>query len=334
MVKRPGRRQVVAVVAVGAVLVAVFAAGGEREGSDAGARVAQIHASVGADDEARGDAFAATETAAAFGPAAPKVAQASGAGGGTASADAATSGAPPLPAGLTDAKVVKTASLEVEVAEGRFGAAFSKVPTIAAAHGGFVASSTSSVASPSGDDHAAGSLVLRIPADRFDAARQELSRLGKVRSEQLRGDEVGGQLADLDARLRNLRSQEEAMRLLMTKATTVGETIEVQRQLGTVREQIEQLSAQQARLGDAVALSTITVAVLEPGAALRSPEGPSPVSDAFARAVRGAERVVAGVIVSLGYLLPLALLGGLAWLLSRPVGRLRRSPDEAAPAAP
>src|SRR4051794_38709637 len=35
----------------------------------------------------------------------------------------------PLPAGLGEAKVVKTASIDVEVTKGGFDAAFSKVPT-------------------------------------------------------------------------------------------------------------------------------------------------------------------------------------------------------------
>lgn len=229
-----------------------------------------------------------------------------------------------LPPGIGSPKVVKSAVVEVEVKAGGFDKAFSRVATIAAAHGGFVASSSSSRGS--GDDvrQAAGNLVVRVPADAFDAARRDLIGLGELRSQQLQGDDVGGQVADIEARLRNLRSQEEAMRLLMAKATNVGETIEVQRQLSGVREQIEQLSAQLARLNDAVAYSTLTLSLAEPGAAVRSGDNPSPVIAAFGRAFNGAESVVGAVIVSLGYLVPLALLLALGWLAARPVLRLRR----------
>lgn len=230
-----------------------------------------------------------------------------------------------LPATLGQANVVKTASIDVEVRRGAFDTAFSKVSTIAAAHGGFVASSTSSRGSAGDDRQAAGSLVVRVPAATFDDVRRELIALGELRGQQLRGDDVGGQLADLDARLRNLRSQEEAIRLLMTKTTNVGETIEVQRQLGQVREQIELLAGEQARLSDAVAFSTITLALAEPGAALRSSEDRTSIAAAFGQALDGASAVVAAVIVSLGYVLPLGLLVGLAWLVARPVIRLRRA---------
>lgn len=245
-------------------------------------------------------------------------------GGGTAGGSGTGElAAAPLPQGLGDAKVVKSASLQVEVKSDGFAAAFSKVPTIAAANGGFVASSSSLQATTEGQQ-SAGSLVVRVPADRFDAARQQLIDLGKLRSEQLQGEDVGGKLTDLDARLRNLRSHEEALARLMTKAGTIGETIEVQRQLSAVREQIEQLAGEQARLNDAVAFSTLTLSLAEPGAAL-NPEGDrSPLGDAWAKAVDGAESVLAGVVVTVGYVVPLALLAGLAWLVARPFLHRRR----------
>ena len=240
-----------------------------------------------------------------------------------AAPDAAQPQTSPLPPGIGSSKVVKTAAVEVEVEAGGFDKAFSRVATVAAAHGGFVASSSSSRGSGDDGRQAAGNLVVRVPADAFDAARRDLIELGDLRSQQLQGDDVGGQVADIEARLRNLRSQEEAMRLLMTKATNVGETIEVQRQLSGVREQIEQLSAQLARLNDAVSYSTITLSLAEPGAVMRSSDG-SPIAAAFGRALDGAESVLGAVIVSLGYLVPLALLLALGWLVARPVLRLRR----------
>lgn len=230
-----------------------------------------------------------------------------------------------LPAGVAGERVVKTASLEIEVASGGFAAAFSKVPTIAAAQGGFIASSNSLQGSEEGRQ-AAGSLVVRVPSENFDATRQQLIDLGDLQSQQLKGDDVGGQLADLDARLRNLRSHEEAIRLLMTKTGTIGETIEVQRQLSTVREQIEQLAAQQARLNDAVAYATITLALAEPGIAFNPKGDGSPLGDAFSRAIDGAENVLAALIVTLGYLVPLVLLAAAAWLVVRPVLARRREP--------
>jgi hypothetical protein len=235
-----------------------------------------------------------------------------------------------LPAGIGASKIVKTASLDVSVKKGRFASAFSEVATIAAANGGFVASSTSASGreGESGDLRlAAGSLVVRVPADRFDETRRQLVGLGRLTSERLSGEDLSGQLADIAARLRNLRSQEEAIRLLMARATTIGETIEVQQQLSGVREQIEKLAGEEARLGDAVALSTITVALSEPGVVVKTEDERSPIVVGFEHAIDGAEGVIGATILTLGYLIPLVGLGLLLALALRPLLRSRRGPD-------
>lgn len=328
-----GIRMRVVVAAAVVALVGLGACtngGGEDESGRDVATVAGDRDAAKTEGEATSasNALAATPTGGAA--SGGGTAAAAPADGGTVVATGGEQAGAPLPQGLGAQKVIKTAVIEIEVGKGAFDVAFSKVPSVAAALGGFVASSTSSQANddPNNQDddrddsrQAAGSAVLRVPADQFETARTELLKLGKLRSQQVKGDDVSAQLTDLDARLRNLRSQEEAIRLLMTKAKTIGETIEVQRQLGGVREQIEQLSAEQARLGDAVALSTLTVNLHEPGAvAMTEPKDePSPLGDAVARALRGAQNVLAGVIVTLGYLVPLALLIAAAWLVARPI---------------
>jgi hypothetical protein len=244
-----------------------------------------------------------------------------GGGGGAGGAVAAT--APPatgdipdsLPAAIASPRIVKTATLRIEVDDKTFGRAFSEVATIASSAGGFVASSTSYAGD--GDEHglASGSLVLRVPAEQFDAVRQKVRGLGDLQSEEIQGEDVGAQLTDVEARLRNLRSQEEAIRELMRRAGNVGETLQVQNQLGSVRGEIEQLAAQQARLTDAVNFATITVQLSEPGA---TPGGdPSPLRDALDRAVEGAESIIAGMIVLFGYLFPIAVVVLIALTIHR-----------------
>jgi hypothetical protein len=260
--------------------------------------------------------------------------QAGGAAAPAARADAAAAsvpgGATGLPSGLGAPKVVKTATIALEVKKGRFSSSFSQVASIAAANGGFVSSSTSAAGTDEGQRISVGTLVVRVPADRFDETRRQLGGLGRLTSEQLKGDDMSGTLADLDARLRNLRSQEEAIRLIMAKAKTIGETVQVQEQLTAIRDQIERLASEQARLNDAVSLSTLTVSLSEPGAGFVQPKEPSPLATSFERAVNGAEAVAGGLVVSLGYLLPLALLAAFVWLATRPFSarRARVSPVE------
>lgn len=258
---------------------------------------------------------------------------ADGAGGGTAPAPAPAPPAPaPAPSSVPGAqpKIVKNAVVRLEIAKDGFRKAFDSASRVAGAHGGFVVSSESSTESDA-DSH--GVLVLRVPAASFDAVRAELGGLGEVKNEHLTGQDVGGQIVDTDARIRSLQAQEESLRTLMSKAKTIGETVEVQGHLTQVRQQIEQLSGEKARLEDAAALATIRVELFEPGAAVKkeAPKGePSPLRKAVTKAVSGAETVAAGTIIVLGWAIPLTVLAAVLWLAARP---FRRRPGALALAA-
>lgn len=227
-------------------------------------------------------------------------------------------------------RIVRTGELRVNVGKNGFDVAFDRVASIAAAHGGFVASSSTS----SIDKARAGDLVVRIPSDRFDAARRDLAALGKVEYQALRGEDVSGQLVDYDARLKSLTAQEEALRGLLTRATAVGEVLEVQNSLFSVRQQIEQLTAQKQNLEQSASLATIQVSVFEPGAGFE----PRPVEDdkglahAFERSVDGAVAVVGGMIVVVGWAVPIVVLGLVIWGASRLFRR--RPPTSPKPESP
>ena len=224
---------------------------------------------------------------------------------------------------------MRTGELRVNVGKNGFDVAFDRVASIAAAHGGFVASSSTS----SIDKARAGDLVVRIPSDRFDAARRDLAALGKVEYQALRGEDVSGQLVDYDARLKSLTAQEEALRGLLTRATAVGEVLEVQNSLFSVRQQIEQLTAQKVNLEQAASLATIQVSVFEPGAGFepRPVEEDKGLAHAFERSVDGAVAVIGGMIVVVGWAVPIVVLGLVIWGASR---LFRRRPPTPRPDAP
>ncbi len=261
------------------------------------------------------------------------------AGAGSPMSDVASSGkgeaqiAPVPPDGGTTAvvpgspRVLRTADLRVKVAKGEFGVAFDRVASLAAANGGFVSSSSTS----SNNDARSGDLTVRVPADRFDAVRQGLSGLGEVESQAIRGEDVSGQLVDFDARLKSLRAQEDSLRVLVGQAKAVGEVLQVQSSLFTVRQQIEQLAAQKANLEQATTLATLHLSLFEPGAVPvgRPLDDTRSLAHSFEQAVDGMLAVVGGMIVVVGYLVPLAVLGLLGWAGSRV---LRRRPAPEAPA--
>jgi len=252
-------------------------------------------------------------------------AESSFSGGATASA-AGTVAAPdpaiPGRAAVTPAKakVVKTATLSLSVERDAVTKIADAVSHIADRQGGYVANTQRE----SGDAQQA-TLTVRVPAAAYDASLMELRKLGKVTSESLGGKDVTGTLVDLDARLRSLRAQEQALNALMTRANTVGETLQVAQTAAEVRTQIEQLAAQQAQIADQADYATITVNVLGPHAAINQTTAKSDplLVNSFKRAAGGTLAVFGGVIVVLGYALPTALLALVAFAIWRLANRRR-----------
>lgn len=213
-------------------------------------------------------------------------------------------------------RVVKTATIQLSVTDKQVTKAADAASSLASTLGGFVASTQRS----SGDGHSA-TLTIRVPAASFDNALRELRKLGKVSNEEIGGDDVTGQLVDLDARLRSLRAQEQALNALLAKANTVGETLQVAQASAEVRTQIEQLAAQQQTLGDQADFATITAHIAGPGGVVPTEPSPDPLLvKSFRTATNTTLSVIGGVRVVLGFLLPLAVIGGVGfgvWRLLR-----------------
>ena len=208
------------------------------------------------------------------------------------------------------AAVIKTAEIEIEVDNGRFSEALQEALRAAETNGGYVLST-----SVEGEDRSRGSVVIRVPVDAFDATLADLEDTGEIQSEEVSGQDVTQEFIDLEARLRNLRAQEDVLLDLMREATTVDETIRVQRELTPVQLEIERIRGRLNYLEDQTAFSTIEAKIFEQRAAAAGP--PGMLEKAWDRATEGFLAVVAGMIVATGVLLPLALLALVVFLMIR-----------------
>jgi hypothetical protein len=223
------------------------------------------------------------------------------------------------------AKVIKTANLRVEVGKGSFRSAFNRAASVAAQYDGYVASSNEATV----DDRASeGTLTIRVPADRFDAARRDLADLGKVEHQEIGGQDVTAQIVDYDARIRSLQAQEQALSAILGRARSIGEVLEVQSQLFNVRQQIEQLQAERVNLDAQAAMATITATVFEPGAVATrpAPEPEKGLAHSWDQAWDAALAVIGGMVIVMGVLVPVALLALIGWGLWRLSTGRRRAP--------
>ena len=216
-----------------------------------------------------------------------------------------------LPAPDIGPKVIKTADVEIEVARDEVEDAVRNSISTAGRFGGFVIST-----SLEGEGAGSATVVVRVPADSFERALAALEELGEVNGERISGQDVGQEFVDLEARVRNLESQEVVLLRLMNESRSVSDTIRVQRELGGVQLEIERLTGRLRYLEDQTDMSTISISFLEVGAAPGEPKL-GVLQRAWERAIDVSLNVVSAVIVGTGFIVPVGLLLAIAYLLLR-----------------
>lgn len=161
----------------------------------------------------------------------------------------------------------------------------------------------------------AANLTLRIPADLFSPAMQQLQGLGKAADVYTGDDDVTMGYLEMEARIRNLRAQEERLLEILELANTVDEVLQVERELNRVRGDIEVMTSHFNYLRDQVAFSTIAVRVQEEAIATQA-ISPAPfenlgsrMKEALVRSVNAIAASFAGLLIRITSLLPvLAIL--------------------------
>ncbi len=212
-------------------------------------------------------------------------------------------------------KIVKTAEMSIDLPKGSFGDRFQRASAIAARHGGFVAASNTT-----SDRLPSGGITLRVPASQFETALGELRELGTVRTQHVSGQDVTAQYVDLQARLRNWQAQESVLLKLFDSATSIEDSIQVQRQLQEVQLAIEQIQGQLNVLNDQTDFSTITLSMREIAPKPTPVPAQSRLSRAWHDGWKGFVAVATAIAVALGYASPfllVAIVAGGMWLVLR-----------------
>jgi len=155
--------------------------------------------------------------------------------------------------------IARTASLNISVKD--FAAARADLDRLVSFHHGYAATMT---INSQKDSPPSLEAVLQIPAAECDAALGGLKALGQVRKEQQGGEEVTAQVVDLDARLKNARITETRLEeILRTRTGKVSDVLEVEKEISDVRQNIEQMEAQQKEFSHRVSYAAIQLEIVQ-----------------------------------------------------------------------
>lgn len=186
------------------------------------------------------------------------------------------------PASAANLMIIKTADLSVRVKD--FDLAYNQAVSIAKSTGGYV---TDSAAQNDGAAPTSGNLTMRVPVNAFERTLERLGKLGKITSKSISGEDVTGEVVDLEARLRNKRAEERQYLEIMNRAKRVPDIVTVTNELSRVRGEIEEAQGRMKYLKSSVAMSTINLTLSEK-------EKPAPVKSSIERTWGSAIGALAG----------------------------------------
>ena len=112
----------------------------------------------------------------------------------------------------------------------------------------------------------AGSISIRVLAEHFDSVLKALRTMAvEVQYENTSSRDVTEEYVDLSASLENLEATEQQLQVIMDKAETVEDILDVQRELTRVRGEIEQTKARMQYLEQTSSTSIIHIQLEESG---------------------------------------------------------------------
>lgn len=281
-----------------------------------------VRGAAGAGSSATYGASSGGQTAvASAGNAAAPQATAAGASG------AATSGLPNEVPTLSS-KVVKTGTLQLQVASGALPSAVGRLSSDATGLSGFVASTSESTGGA-----ASGDVTLRVPVANFDTLVVDAQKLGKTLQLTTTGQDVTAQYVDLQARIQSLQTARTQFEQILARAQSIGDILAVESQISDLQTQVEQLQGQFRVLDDQATYSTLTIQIGEAGKPVPTPpkpKVPSGMSKAWSHArhsfAHGAESILAATGGIALFVVTVAIVTAVGWIAWVGIRRRARQP--------
>ena len=163
------------------------------------------------------------------------------------------------PAALANRKLIRNATIELEIVS--FDDAVQKINGIATEGRGYVATTSSE---KQANGKLRGEMVVKILPENLDRFLQKIRSLGELKNQTLGTEDVTKAYFDTDARLKNARVMEQRLiDMLKTKTGKVSDLLQVEKELGRVREEIEKMQGELKYWDSQVQFATVTISLAE-----------------------------------------------------------------------
>lgn len=222
-------------------------------------------------------------------------------------------------------KIIYEAEINLVVKD--VSAVESQIAALLKEHQGYVAES--SIDRTQGEE-LSGRWRVRIPVERFDAFLDAVTKLGVAESRKQTAQDVTEEFVDLEAQISNKKKLEERIvELVNNQSGQIKDVIEVERELGRVRGEIEQMEGRLRYLTNRTELTTVSVFAREVDDYV-PPQAPSfanQIQRAWANSLQSLQNFGQRAVVAAVYAFPwiivlgVVLVPGLLYFRKRNSGR-------------
>jgi hypothetical protein len=164
----------------------------------------------------------------------------------------------PAPA-LANRKLIRNATVELEIVN--FDNALQKITAFASDEHGYVATTDSK---KQANGKLRGQIVVKVLPENLDRFLQKIRSLGELKNQTLGTEDVTKAYFDTDARLKNAHVMEQRLiDMLKTKTGKVSDLLQVEKELGRVREEIEKMQGELKYWDSQVQFATVKISLAE-----------------------------------------------------------------------
>jgi hypothetical protein len=160
---------------------------------------------------------------------------------------------------LANRKLIRNATVELEIVS--FDNAVQKITAFANEEHGYVATTDSE---KQANGKLRGQVVVKVLPENLDRFLQKIRSLGELKNQTRGTEDVTKAYFDTDARLKNAHVMEQRLiDMLKTKTGKVSDLLQVEKELGRVREEIEKMQGELKYWDSQVQFATVTISLAE-----------------------------------------------------------------------
>ncbi|MFX3659246.1 MAG: DUF4349 domain-containing protein [Ectobacillus sp.] len=161
-------------------------------------------------------------------------------------------------------KLIKNVSMEIETTN--FKESVPKLESLVKQFNGYIESSTVTGASVQNEEQfpsRQATYTIRIPASQLDAYLNKAGSIGNILTKAITTEDVTDRYFDTEARIKSLKVQEERLLELLKQSGSLKDIIELEKELSSVRYEIETLTTTLKKYDSLTEYSTVQLTLIE-----------------------------------------------------------------------